>query len=172
MKKFVLMVAILLTAGALRAQTDSQKTLYLIDGEIATLEMVQNLLPDNIRNMSVQKGFDTVVIVSTHEGDAKTNQSVGVATQRETMTIAIDNGVVNMQSSTQVGNTEVKADSSLNHALVLTVSANGTVTKQDGLSGFDPKDIKAISILKNDDAKAWSKYGDTSNGVIVVELKR
>ena len=58
-----------------------------------------------------------------------------------------------------------------NDPLYLVKSANGDIKKVDSLESISPNDIKTISVFKNDKVDQFKKYGDTSNGVVLVELK-
>ena len=55
--------------------------------------------------------------------------------------------------------------------LYLVKSANGEIKKVDSLESISPNDIKTMSVFKNDKVDQFKKYGDTSNGVVLVELK-
>ena len=55
--------------------------------------------------------------------------------------------------------------------LYLVKSANGNIKKVDSLESISPNDIKTMSVFKNDKVEQFKKYGDTSNGVVLVELK-
>ena len=56
--------------------------------------------------------------------------------------------------------------------LYLTKSANGVIKKVDNLESISPNDIKTMHVFKGgEQAEAYKKYGDTSNGVVLIELK-
>ncbi|MBR5835013.1 MAG: carboxypeptidase-like regulatory domain-containing protein [Bacteroidales bacterium] len=56
--------------------------------------------------------------------------------------------------------------------LYVVKSANGKIKKVDNLESISPNDIKTIHVYKDDkSAEQFKKYGDTSNGVVLVELK-
>ena len=55
--------------------------------------------------------------------------------------------------------------------LYLVKSANGEIKKVESLQSISPNDIKTMSVFKNDKVDQFKKYGDTSNGVVLVELK-
>ena len=55
--------------------------------------------------------------------------------------------------------------------LYLVKSANGDIKKVDSLESISPNDIKTMNVFKNDKVEQFKKYGDTSNGVVLVELK-
>ncbi len=55
--------------------------------------------------------------------------------------------------------------------LYLVKSANGDIKKVDNLESISPNDIKTMSVFKGDKDEQFKTYGDTSNGVVLVELK-
>ena len=72
-----------------------------------------------------------------------------------------DDGVVSVRGVKKPGN----------DPLYLVKSANGKIKKVDTLESISPNDIKTISVFKDDKVDQFKKYGDTSNGVVLVELK-
>ena len=72
-----------------------------------------------------------------------------------------DDGVVSVRGVKKPGN----------DPLYLVKSANGEIKKVDSLQSISPNDIKTMSVFKNDKVDQFKKYGDTSNGVVIVELK-
>ena len=55
--------------------------------------------------------------------------------------------------------------------LYLVKYANGKVKKVDSLESISPSDIKTMNVFKDKSVEQFKKYGDTSNGVVLVELK-
>ena len=55
--------------------------------------------------------------------------------------------------------------------LYLVKYANGEVKKVDSLDSISPSDIKTMNVFKDKSVEQFKKYGDTSNGVVLVELK-
>ena len=56
--------------------------------------------------------------------------------------------------------------------LYVVKSANGKIKKVENLESISPNDIKTMHVYKDDkSAEQFKKYGDTSNGVVLVELK-
>ena len=56
--------------------------------------------------------------------------------------------------------------------LYVVKSANGKIKKVDNLESISPNDIKTMHVYKDDkSAEQFKKYGDTTNGVVLVELK-
>ena len=56
--------------------------------------------------------------------------------------------------------------------LYVVKSANGKIKKVENLESISPNDIKTMHVYKDDkSAEQFKKYGDTSNGVVLIELK-
>ena len=55
--------------------------------------------------------------------------------------------------------------------LYLTKSANGVIKKVDNLESISPNNIKTMNVFKGEQGEQFKKYGNTSNGVILIELK-
>ena len=55
--------------------------------------------------------------------------------------------------------------------LFLVKYANGKVKKVDSLDSISPSDIKTMNVFKDKSVEQFKKYGDTTNGVVLVELK-
>ena len=55
--------------------------------------------------------------------------------------------------------------------LYLVKSADGKIKKVDSLESISPNNIKTMNVFKGDKGEQFKKYGDTSNGVVLVELK-
>ena len=55
--------------------------------------------------------------------------------------------------------------------LYLTKSANGVIKKVDNLESISPNNIKTMNVFKGEQGEQFKKYGNTSNGVVLIELK-
>ncbi len=209
------------------AQSDTDKTLYIIDGVVSTKAAADELPSDAIKNMNIVKGVESVVVITTQSGRKISGRVVnvegkpmagvavmvpktklGVVTGLDgtfninlpagaafltfamvdypTKTVQVDkanmddvvmdknapenlvvikdhndDGVVSVRGVKKPGN----------DPLYLVKSANGDIKKVDSLESISPNDIKTISVFKNDKVEQFKKYGDTSNGVALVELK-
>ena len=55
--------------------------------------------------------------------------------------------------------------------LYLVKSANGKIKKVASLESISTDDIKTMNVFKDDKGEQFKKYGDTTNGVVLVELK-
>ena len=73
-----------------------------------------------------------------------------------------DDGVVSVRGVKKAGG----------DPLYVVKSANGKIKKVDNLESISPNDIKTMHVYKDDkSAEQFKKYGDTANGVVLVELK-
>ena len=227
MKKLILVISMALASSLAFAQSDTDKTLYIIDGVVSTKAAADELPSDAIRNMNVVKGVESVVIITTQSGREISGRvvdvegkpmagvlvmvpktKVGVATDVNgyykinlaageaflnymyvdypTKTVQVDKAnmddVVMDKNAPQnlVVIKDLKGDvisvrgvkKAGGDPLYVVKSANGKIKKVDNLESISPNDIKTMHVYKDDkSAEQFKKYGDTSNGVVLVELK-
>ena len=226
MKKLILIISMALASSLAFAQSDTDKTLYIIDGVVSTKAAADELPSDAIKNMNIVKGVESVVIITTQSGreisgrvvdvEGKpmagvavmvTKTKLGVVTGLDgtfninlpagaafltfamvdypTKTVQVDKAnlgdivmdknapqdlvVIKDLNGEVVSVKGVKKPGS--DPLYLVKSANGEIKKVDSLQSISPNDIKTMSVFKNDKVEQFKKYGDTSNGVVLVELK-
>ena len=208
------------------AQSDTDKTLYIIDGVVSTKAAADELPSDAIKNMNIVKGVESVVVITTQSGrkisgrvvDVEGKPMAGVAVMvpktklgvvtgldgtfninlpagaafltfamvdYPTKTVQVDKAnlgdivmdknapqdlvVIKDLNGEVVSVKGVKKPGS--DPLYLVKSANGDIKKVDSLESISPNDIKTMSVFKNAKVDQFKKYGDTSNGVVLIELK-
>ena len=226
MKKLILIISMALASSLAFAQSDTDKTLYIIDGVVSTKAAADELPSDAIKNMNIVKGVESVVIITTQSGreisgrvvDVEDKPMAGVAVMvpktklgvvtgldgtfninlpagaafltfamvdYPTKTVQVDKAnlgdivmdknapqdlvVIKDLNGEVVSVKGVKKPGS--DPLYLVKSANGDIKKVNSLESISPNDIKTMSVFKNDKVDQFKKYGDTSNGVVLVELK-
>ena len=226
MKKLILIISMALASSLAFAQSDTDKTLYIIDGVVSTKAAADELPSDAIKNMNIVKGVESVVIITTQSGreisgrvvDVEGKPMAGVAVMvpktklgvvtgldgtfninlpagaafltfamvdYPTKTVQVDKAnlgdivmdknapqdlvVIKDLNGEVVSVKGVKKPGS--DPLYLVKSANGDINKVNSLESISPNDIKTMSVFKNDKVEQFKKYGDTSNGVVLVELK-
>ena len=159
MKKLILVFAMALAGTLAFAQTNEGKTLYVIDGVVSSKEAADQLPSNMIKNMNVVKGVESVIVITTHEG----REISGNAPQNRVVLKDLnDDGVVSVRGVKKAGG----------DPLYVVKSANGKIKKVDNLESISPNDIKTMHVYKDDkSAEQFKKYGDTTNGVVLVELK-
>ena len=226
MKKLILIISMALASSLAFAQSDTDKTLYIIDGVVSTKAAADELPSDAIKNMNIVKGVESVVIITTQSGreisgrvvDVEGKPMAGVAVMVSKTKLGVVTGLdgtfnINLPAgaafltfamvdyptkTVQVDNAnlgDIVMDKNAPQDLVvikdlngevvsvkgvkkpgsdplyLVKSANGNIKKVDSLESISPNDIKTMSVFKNDKVNQFKKYGDTSNGVVLVELK-
>ena len=226
MKKLILIISMALASSVAFAQSDTDKTLYIIDGVVSTKAAADELPSDAIKNMNIVKGVESVVIITTQSGREISGRvvdvegkpmagvlvmvpktKVGVATDANgyykinlaageaflnymyvdypTKTVQVDKAnmddvvmdknapenlvVIKDLKGDVVSVRGVKKDNA--EPLYLVKSADGKIKKVDSLESISPNDIKTMNVFKGDKGEQFKKYGDTSNGVVLVELK-
>ena len=180
MKKYLLALVAVMSFGSLVAQ-ETTKSLYVIDGKVVSKAEFDQLKPETIQNVDIFKNIEGAVVVTT-KSNASGVEDLRGKLQSKTVRINKQDGsamveendekvlVIGGQASvvtTKSKKTEV-AD-----PLVLQKKKDGEimVLSSDAIKTMDPNTIQSVSVLKDDTAEAYAKYGDVTNGVIVIELK-
>ena len=170
MKKLLIIAILAISADIAMTQTQ-EKTVYIIDGQVATKAALDSLPSDIIKNMNVIKKIENVVVVNTKKNENK----VVVKGVRKTDVADSTESAVGIQKI--LGDKRVKSISIRNaegspEPLVIVKSPDGKAEVIDDMKKIQPQTIKSVTVIKNEDAKRdFSKWGDTSGGVIVIELK-
>ena len=175
MKKLLIIAILAISADIAMAQTQ-EKTVYIIDGQVATKAALDSLPSDIIKNMNVIKKIENVVVVNTKKNENKVVVVKGVVKGvRKTDAADSTESAVGIQKI--LGDKRVKSISIRNaegspEPLVIVKSPDGKTEVIDDMKKIQPQTIKSVTVIKNEDAKRdFSKWGDTSGGVIVIELK-
>ena len=81
-----------------------------------------------------------------------------------------ENTVVIRDVSLKVENFTYQPSKSTVDALCIIKKPNGEIYKGD-INSISPNEMKTIHVFKGEQGEQFKKYGDTSNGVILIELK-
>ncbi|MBO7242568.1 MAG: carboxypeptidase-like regulatory domain-containing protein, partial [Alistipes sp.] len=81
-----------------------------------------------------------------------------------------ENTVVIRDASLKVENFTYQPSKSTVDALCIIKKPNGEIYKGD-INSISPNEIKTMHVFKGEQGEQFKKYGDTSNGVILIELK-
>lgn len=81
-----------------------------------------------------------------------------------------ENTVVIRDASLKVENFTYQPSKSTVDALCIIKKSNGEIYKGD-INSISPNEMKTIHVFKGEQGEQFKKYGDTSNGVILIELK-
>lgn len=181
-----------------------EKTLYVIDGKVASKDVFEKLSSEEIKNISVLKGIEAAIVVSTKEGNhaQKGAEAVEVKSLKvfdsdgeamaywkiddpEADTAKIKSVItVSKNEDGKIVSEEKKSDGSIVvmvrgekkndltkvTPLIIVKNAKGEISTAKSMEEIKPENIKAISVLKDSKAGEFSKYGDITYGVVVIEL--
>lgn len=192
MKKLIFMAAFAVATLTATAQEPS-KTLYLVNGEPTTKEVVDQLPPEQIKNMNVMRGVESVVLITTHANNKPELDNVVVVrcpkqTQSKDESISISSSIDGEEATVEIdeklkgttvrvrqvkiGKDGKKVSASADDPLFVVKFPDGTVQGGGQISDFKPENIRAITVYKdNKNTEQFKQYGDTSKGVIYIELK-
>ena len=189
---------------------DNSKILYLVDGNIVSKELFDQIPQTEIKDVNVMKGISSAVVVNTKSGNvvvgaysrpqqAMQRQSNGARTDHQTQKTLHETEdeiyMTNVEGPI-IGEThiwedgkEVSVKKDVRGTVVSVSSKYDTEKKDQPLcvvksadgKSFTVKDIKEIvvsdikhvTVIKSSSKalEEFKKYGDTSNGVIYIELK-
>lgn len=161
------------------ATSDSNKTLYVVDGVPTTKKAVDQLPPDQIKNMNVMRGVENVVLITTQANKSenvvvvkspkqKQTQSTLIKIDKQTNQVTIDE---EHRGSTYRTN-KTSSYTLMGDPLFIVKKANGKIKSVKSVDDIRPENIRAVSVYKDDKSREqFKQYGDTSNGVIYIELK-
>lgn len=190
---------------------DNSKILYLVDGNIVSKELFDQIPQTEIKDVNVMKGISSAVVVNTKSGS---NVVVGAysrpqqAMQRQSNGARIDHQTQKTLHETEdeiymtnvegpitgetyiwedgkevsvkkdVRGTVVSVSSKYDtekkdQPLCVVKSADGKSFTVKDIKGIVVSDIKHVTVIKSSSKalEEFKKYGDTSNGVIYIELK-
>lgn len=158
------------------AASDSNKTLYLVNGQPTTKEAVDQLPPEMIKNMNVMRGVESVVLITTRAKDVLTpDKDAKLRVEHNVITIDKNNEEVTIDDRLKGTVFRIKKDSVQNNifsALIVVKQADGSIRTAGNIDDFKPEQIKAVGVYKNGaQLDQFKEFGDTSNGVIYIELK-
>ena len=180
MKKLILIISMALASNLAFAQENADKTLYVVDGVVSQKALVDALPKDLINNMEVVKGVESVVVITTKskavdnyiqkqvallsDGSENNNENQTVAT----FTYGADGN--NAAAVLSYRTTTPKYGETITAPLCVVKSPDGKLSKGD-MPSISPDTIKSIHVLKDDKTEPYKSFGDTSNGVVLIELK-
>ena len=166
MKKLILIISMALVCGLASAQQNADKTLYIVDGVVSQKALVDALPKDLINNMEVVKGVESVVVITTKAKAAADTPVISIRPSIENNGNDPENQVVAAISYRSTSAVDiVKAD-----PLCIVKSPDGKLAKSE-MASISPDTIKSIHVLKDEKTEPYKSFGDTSNGVVLIELK-
>ena len=157
------------------AASDSNKTLYLVNGQPTTKEAVDQLPPEMIKNMNVMRGVESVVLITTRAKEVlMPDKDAKLRVEQNVITIDKNDEEVTIDERLKGSVFRIKKDSVNNNfsALIVVKQADGSIRTAGNIDDFKPEQIKAVGVYKSGaQLDQFKEFGDTSNGVIYIELK-
>lgn len=153
------------------SEADSEKTLYVVDGKPMAKADVDQLPAESIQNMNVMRGVESVVLITTQP------EAAGRGSSSELTTIRIDKGdsgkiTINKELAGKMVYVRTSESPAAVKALNLVKHPDGKIEVLENINDIQPEKIQSVAVYKNaEKTEQFKQYGDTSNGVIYIELK-
>lgn len=159
------------------------KTLYVVDGKIVSQHVMNSLPVDRIEKMDVITNTEKAIIVTTNYQPASANNVANgknyevhsiktvKTSDGDVFKIVADDHEVIKVSKSYNGTIKVK-DSEYKAGLpiYLIKSANDTIGHANSRK-ITAEQIQSMVVLHGEKARAYRRFGDVSNGVILITLK-
>ena len=164
MKRIIFIMVAMMLSMAASAQT-TNKTLYIVDGKVVSEEQAKTIKNEDVVNMNVIEGIESAVIVNT------TKNTGNVDALKLTVTGAVRNK--EMDETEQVQQEFYKM---LNNSPLFLVTDGKKTVKAKSTKEVNPSEILYMTVidfqsLDSAAAEQYKKYGDPSNGVIIIQVK-
>lgn len=165
MKRIILIMATAMMAFSVSAQQTTNKTLYIVDGKMVSEEQFKTIKNEDVVTTNVIEGIESAVIVNT------TKNTGDVDALRLTVTGAVRN--VEMDKTRDV---QQKFYKMLNNSPLFLVTDGEKTVKAESTKDVNPSEILYMTVidfqsLDSAAAEQYKKYGDPSNGVIIIQVK-
>ena len=164
MKRIIFIMVAMMLSMAASAQT-TNKTLYIVDGKVVSEEQAKTIKNEDVVSMNVIEGIESAVIINT------TKNTGDVDALKLTVTGAVRNK--EMDETEQVQQEVYKM---LNNSPLFLVTDGKKTVKAESTKDVNPSDILYMTVidfqsLDSAAAEQYKKYGDPSNGVIIIQVK-
>lgn len=176
MKKMLFLVFALASAMVASAQNQEEgKTLYVINGEVVSEEVFMNMPAEEVKDTQIVKGVERVMLMRTAHPLLHFD-ATPISADEEPVVIVKKRteGNSETKSLTVVAAKNAGEDGEpfmIIKPLYIQVDGENNVKVIDNLDSIHPLNIDLITVLKNEDAKAFEQYGDVSDGVVFIKLK-
>ena len=164
MKRIIFIMVAMMLSMAASAQT-TNKTLYIVDGKVVSEEQAKTIKNEDVVSMNVIEGIESAVIINT------TKNTGDVDALKLTVTGAVRNK--EMDETEQV---QQKFYKMLNNSPLFLVTDGKKTVKAESTKEVNPSEILYMTVidfqsLDSAAAEQYKKYGDPSNGVIIIQVK-
>lgn len=177
MKRIILIMATAMMAFSVSAQQTTNKTLYIVDGKVVSEEQYKTIKNEDVDNMTVFEGIESAIVINT-----KRQQKTDVVVIRgekdsdaDALKLTVTGAVTNKEMDEKdFGQQEFNVMLTKN-PLFLVTDGKKTV-KAENTKEVSPSEILYMTVidfqsLDSAAAEQYKKYGDVSNGVIIIQVK-
>lgn len=176
MKRIILIMATAMMAFSVSAQQTTNKTLYIVDGKVVSEEQAKTIKNEDVDNMSVFEGIESAIVITTKKSAndvmvIRGEKDSDVDALKLTVTGAVRNQKMDEK---EFGQHEFNVMLTKN-PLFLVTDGKKTV-KAESTKEVNPSEILHMTVidfqsLDSAAAEQYKKYGDPSNGVIIIQVK-
>lgn len=178
MKRIIFIMVAMMLSMAASAQT-LNKTLYIVDGKVVSEEQAKTIKNEDVVSMNVIEGIESAVIINTtkNTGDVdalKLTVTGAVRNKEMDETEQVQQEVYKMLNKTR--DVQQKFYKMLNNSPLFLVTDGKKTVKAESTKDVNPSDILYMTVidfqsLDSAAAEQYKKYGDPSNGVIIIQVK-
>ena len=175
MKRIIFIMVAMMLSMAASAQT-LNKTLYIVDGKVVSEEQAKTIKNEDVVNMNVIEGIESAVIINTKKS---ANDVMVIRGEKDSdadaLKLTVTGAVRNEEmDKKEFGQQEFNVMLTKN-PLFLVTDGKKTV-KAESTKDVNPSDILYMTVidfqsLDSAAAEQYKKYGDPSNGVIIIQVK-
>ena len=175
MKRIIFIMVAMMLSMAASAQT-TNKTLYIVDGKVVSEEQAKTIKNEDVDNMNVIEGIESAVIINTKKS---ANDVVVIRGEKDSdadaLKLTVTGAVRNEKmDEKEFGQQEFNVMLTKN-PLFLVTDGKKTV-KAESTKEVNPSEILHMTVidfqsLDSAAAEQYKKYGDPSNGVIIIQVK-
>ena len=189
MKRIIFIMVAMMLSMAASAQT-LNKTLYIVDGKVVSEEQAKTIKNEDVDNMNVIEGIESAVIINTKK---RANDVMVIRGEKDsdadalklTVTGAVRNKEMDETEQAQqevykmlnkTRDVQQKFYKMLNNSPLFLVTDGKKTVKAESTKDVNPSDILYMTVidfqsLDSAAAEQYKKYGDPSNGVIIIQVK-
>lgn len=179
MKRIILIMATAMMAFSVSAQQTTNKTLYIVDGKVVSEEQYKTIKNEDVDNMTVFEGIESAIVINTIR-QQKTDVVV-IRGDKDSDADALKltvTGAVNQATMGDVTVLDPNIDLSIQKDPLMLLTDGKKTMKIESVAtaNISPADILHMTVidflsLDSEASEQYKKYGDPSNGVIIIQVK-
>ncbi len=176
MKRIILIMATAMMAFSVSAQQTTNKTLYIVDGKVVSEEQFKTIKNEDVDTMSVIEGIESAIVINTKKS---ANDVVVIRGEKDSNADALKltvTGAVRNQKMDEKEFGQQEFNVMLTKNPLFLVTDGKKTVKAESTKEVNPSEILHMTVidfqsLDSAAAEQYKKYGDPSNGVIIIQVK-